>query len=120
MQALGCLPFALGVLLLAAGSLYLYEGYRFGFAICFPLFVWGLAGIGVGLVMFGTIARRWAVPGVLTCMLSLALTAYLWPYDKEWIWGFVVPNVLGIVYGLVAIVAKTRSRHVASAATTTS
>jgi hypothetical protein len=51
-------------------------------------------------------------------MLSLALTAYLWPYDKEWVWGFVVPNVLGIVYGLVAIVAKTRSRHggVASAA----
>jgi hypothetical protein len=72
--------------------------------------MWGLAGIGIGLVLFGTTKRRFAIAGVLTCMLSFALIAH-WHFRvaqaPDWLCRLGVPNALGILYGIVAIVVKT-------------
>ena len=112
-RALGFIPLALGLLVVALGCLYEYLDYRFGGAIRIWSFMWGLSGIGVGLVMCGTSKRRFAFAGVLSCALSFWLIAY-WHFRvspaADWFWRLTVLNALGACYGAVAIVVKTVSK----------
>jgi hypothetical protein len=116
METVGCIPFALGLLVVAIGFLWQFLGYRFGDALFVQSLMWGLMGIGVGLVLMGTFRRAVAVTGVLVSCLSLAITV-TWhlrvsPLPNEWLWDIGVPNCLAIPYGITAFVTTTvRSRR---------
>ncbi len=115
MEALGGIPFALGLLVVCLGLLWQIFGYMFGGAVFVWSLMWGLMGMGVGLVLMGTSRRALAVAGVLASGLSLALTA-TWhlrisPLLNEWLWFIGVPNCLAITYGIAAFVTTTVRRR---------
>lgn len=115
MEALGCIPFAFGLLVLTLGFLWQLFGYRFGGAVFAWSLMLGLMGVGVGLVLMGTSRRVLAVAGVLASGLSLLITA-TWhirisPLHDDWLWGIGVPNCLAIPYGIAAFVMTTRRRR---------
>jgi hypothetical protein len=114
MHILGFISIAFGVLVVALGWLWRFLGYRFGDAVLWWSLMWGLTGIGVGLVLLGTSRRALAAAGVLVSGVSLGMTAY-WhfrvaPLLSEWLWGISVPNGFGILYGIAAFVTKTLRR----------
>ena len=115
MEALGCIPFALGLLVVALGFLWQLFGYRFGGAVFAWSLMLGLMGVGVGLVLMGTSRRAVAVAGVLASGLSLVITA-TWhirisPLNDEWLWCIGVPNCLAVPYGITAFVKTTVRRR---------
>ena len=114
MNILGCIPFSLGLLIVALGGLYFLNEYRFAGEVLGWTLMWGLMGVGVGLALMGTTNRALAVAGVLLCSASLALVM-TWHFrfsslDSAWLWGTSVPNSLGVVYGIATIVVQTRAR----------
>ena len=114
MEGLGCIPFALGLLVVTLGFLWQLEGYRFAEGVFLQSLMWGLMGMGVGLVLMGTSRRAVAIAGVLASCLSLAITVN-WHIRvsplNEWLWYIGVPNCLAIPYGIAAFVTTTLRRR---------
>jgi hypothetical protein len=105
MEFLGGISLALGVVLMALGSLYWLAEYRFGGAVFYWSLMWGMMAVGIGLALMGT-RRRWlAIAGVLACVVSAALTVYwqqLAILDASWLWLIGIGCSTGILYGAVA------------------
>ena len=114
MEGLGCIPFALGLLVVTLGFLWQHGGNRFGEVFACSL-MWGLMGMGVGLVLMGTSRRAVAVAGVLASGLSLVITATWYirvsPLSNASLWYIGVPNCLAIPYGIGAFVTTTLRRR---------
>jgi hypothetical protein len=110
MEFLGLIALTLGTLLMALGGLYLLLEFRYGGAIFYWSLMWGLMLAGVGLALMGT-QRRWlAVAGALTCVVSVAMTAY-WHHfallDASWLWLIGIGCSIGISYAGVAFAWRT-------------
>jgi type VI protein secretion system component VasK len=56
-EAVGGIPFVLGLLVVALGFLWQLFGYMFGGAVFVWSLMWGLMSIGLGLVLMGTSRR---------------------------------------------------------------
>ena len=107
MEFLGAIPLALGTLLIALGGLYVLLDQMYGGAVFYWSLIWGLMAAGFGLALMGT-RRRWvAVVGIVTCLVSAALTIH-WhlqsTLDASWLWLIGTGCSAGIFYGSVAVV----------------
>jgi hypothetical protein len=107
MEFLGAIPLALGTLLIALGGLYVLLDQMYGGAVFYWSLMWGLMAAGFGLALMGT-QRRWvAVAGILTCLVSVGLTAYWHQFaslNDSWLWLIGTGCSAGILYASVAVV----------------
>ena len=114
MEFLGAIPLVLGALLIALGGLYVLLDQMYGGAVFYWSLMWGLMAAGFGLALMGT-RRRWvAVAGILTCLVSVALTKYWQQFatlNDSWLWPLGIGCSAGILYGSVALVWQTVARR---------
>jgi hypothetical protein len=111
-RGLGWLPVSLGAIVIALGTIYVLNEWRFGGAIFAWSLMWGLMLVGVGLAFMSPGRLAMALGGLVACVAS-AYLVFRWEKHvaltgwAEWIYP---ADALGGAAALIALAAFIRSR----------